>query len=108
MGQAIGGPILGNITGAAGGDLKSAGRGLFDPLGIDPLLGTVLAPDTQSFKAPKKRPIPPPPSILDPSVSASVRRRRASATAAAGATILTGPQGLTSEAATSKKSLLGT
>lgn len=70
-------------------------------------LGVNLEAIRGAFQTPKRN-IPPAPSLLDPSVSASVRRRRASATAAAGATILTGSQGLTSEAATTKKSLLGT
>lgn len=58
-------------------------------------------------KPKEKTPVPQAPTILDPSVSAAVRRRRASATAAAGATILTGSQGLTNGVATTKKSLLG-
>ncbi len=54
-------------------------------------------------------PPPPPPTPVDPGVRA-VRdniRRRAAVSGGRGSTIMTSPQGLSSEALTTKKSLLG-
>lgn len=53
---------------------------------------------------------PPPPKPTDPNVTRAKRdeRRRAAGAIGRGSTILTGSQGLTTEASTARKTLLGT
>jgi hypothetical protein len=74
-------------------------------MGGVPIIGDLLAPPIP--KAPKLPPAPPPPPTpVDPAVISARQRQRRQA-GLSGGSVLTTPQGLTTQATTTKKTTLG-
>lgn len=75
-------------------------------MGGIPIIGDIFAPPKP--KAPKLPPPPPPiPTAIDPAILAAKEKERQRAATGSLSTRLTTPQGLTTTASTTKKTLLG-
>jgi hypothetical protein len=74
-------------------------------MGGIPIVGDLLAPTPEAPKTPAAA--PPPPTEVDPQVIAARQRQRTRAASLIGSTSRTSSQGITGEASTTRKTLLG-